>query len=99
MSGKLKITRMLNPIRKKKKSAKVKRRKGARQRKVRSLGGKWVIRRIGVNRSASWWTGNIWAPIRSHAKKFSSDSAAARALPAARAKGGKDWVVMDVMPA
>jgi hypothetical protein len=81
------------------KSAKVKRRKSARQKSVRSVSGKWVLRRVAANRSAGWWSGTIWSPLRAHAKKFPSDGAAARALPAARAKAGKDWIVLDVMPA
>jgi hypothetical protein len=100
MTGKLKVVRVLaNPIPRKRKSAKVKRRKGTRQRKVRSLGGKWIIRRVGANRSVSWWSGSAWNTRRNYGNRYPSAAAAARAMKAARAKAGIGWVVLDVMPA
>jgi hypothetical protein len=99
MAGKLKIIRVLsNPIRKRKKSAKPKRRKGARQRKTRSLSGKWILRRAAPG-GVMWWTGSRWGSSRGAAHRYASQQAAARALTAARRKAGVGWTVLDVMPA
>lgn len=99
MSGKLKIIRALANPKRKTKSAKVKRRKGTRQRAVRSVGGKWVVRMVSKGGSAFWWSGARWVQSRTGARKYSSAAAAADAVKAARKKAGASFVVIDVMPA
>jgi hypothetical protein len=102
MAGKVKIVRVLaNPISKRTKSAKIKRRKNARQKKVRSVSGKWVLRRVGraPGSGATWWNGKNWVPARASAKSYPSADAAGRALRAARGRAGSNWAVLDVMPA